>query len=376
MYDAIVLGVGSMGSAACLELARRGARVLGLEQFAIPHAFGSYHGHTRMFRMAYYEHPDYVLLLKRAYDLWKRLEREAGVHLFHVVGALYMGPEQGDLIRGSMESAGRHSLTHDRLDAAAVARRFPQFRPPAGYAALYEPHAGFVLSEQAVAAMTSEAIRHGAEIHGHEPVTAWQADSHAVSVRTARAEYRAHTLVVCGGAWTGRVARDLGVPLLVSRQVVGWVQPSRADIFALGRMPCWGLENPDGSLSYGFPIVPPQPGLKMAVHVRGVEADPDTIDRRPAPADDAEFRRALGALSPDAAGPTLSLGVCMYTNSADGHFIIDRHPCHPNVLLACGFSGHGFKFAPVVGEVLAELATRGETTWPVRFLSLARFRGA
>ncbi len=373
MHDVIVIGVGTMGSAACLELARRGVRVLGLEQFSVPHALGSHHGHSRMFRMSYYEHLDYVPLLKRAYDLWKGLERQAGVSVFHLTGALYLGRADGELIRGSLDSARRHALPHETLDGAALARRYPQFRPDPAWVAMFEPRAGFVVPEPAVRAMADQATRHGAEIHAHEPVESWYAGAPGCTVRTAKGEYRADRLIFCGGAWTARLVRDLGVRLMVTRQVLGWVRPRTGEPFALGRMPCWAMENADGSLYYGFPVMPADPGLKLARHARGTPVDPDAVDRQPRAGDEADFLGALDRLAPEARGPVVSMAVCMYTNSPDSHFIIDRHPRHDRVLLACGFSGHGFKFAPVIGEIMADLATTGRSVLPIGFLALSRF---
>ncbi|MFM9994573.1 MAG: N-methyl-L-tryptophan oxidase [Phycisphaerales bacterium] len=374
MHDVIVIGVGTMGAAACLELARRGVRVLGLEQFGVPHTLGSHHGHSRMFRMSYYEHPDYVPLLKRAYEGWKALERDAGVRLFHETGALYLGRADRALIRGSLESARTHGLAHEALDRAALERRFPQFRPPPGFLGVFEPRAGFVVPEASVGVIADQAMRLGAEIHGHEPVESWRVEPSGCVVRTAKDEYRADRLVFCGGAWSSRLMTDLGVPLAVTRQVQGWVQPRVPDSFTEGRFPCWALENPDGSLYYGFPMMPTSPGLKIARHARGEPFDPDSMDRRARPGDERDFLGALECLSPEAAGPVVSIGVCLYTNSPDSHFIIDRHPKHERVALACGFSGHGFKFAPVIGEVLADLACAGRTEWPIGFLGLSRLR--
>lgn len=376
MSDVIVIGVGTMGAAACLELARRGVRVLGLEQFGVPHTLGSHHGHSRMFRMSYYEHPDYVPLLKRAYDGWKGLEREAGVRLFHETGALYLGRADRALIRGSLESARAHRLAHEVLDRAALELRFPQFRPPSGFLGVFEPSAGFVEPEAAVGVMADRAMRLGAQIHGHEPVESWAAGKAGCVVKTAKDEYRADRLIFCGGAWSSKLMKDLGVPLTVTRQVQGWVQPRGPDSFTEGRFPCWAFENPDGSLFYGFPMAPTKPGLKLARHARGVVFDPDSTDRRARPGDERDFLEGLECLSPEAAGPVVSIGVCLYTNSPDSHFIIDRHPKHERVALACGFSGHGFKFSPVIGEVLADLACAGRTDWPIGFLGLSRFRGA
>jgi sarcosine oxidase len=238
---------------------------------------------------------------------------------------------------------------------------------------MYELNAGFLLPERCIAAHADLAMRHGAEIHGHEPVTAWEADRLSVTVRTAAGAYRAARLVVCGGAWSDKLVRDLGVPLRVTRQVLGWVQPRTPDAFRLGNFPCWMIEHADGTGHYGFPTVSDNPGFKVAHHAPGPRVDPDTLDRNAVPADERDFRDVLRRFIPGADGPLLSLRLCMYTNSLDGHFILDRHPAHENVAVACGFSGHGFKFASVVGEAMADLATAGTTKLPIGFLGLKRF---
>jgi sarcosine oxidase len=371
-YDAIVIGVGTMGSAACDALARRGQRVLGLEQFSIPHASGAHHGQSRMFRLAYYEHEDYVPLLRRAFDLWQDLERRSGVKLFHVTGALYAGSPDAELMPRSALAAAHHGLDHEILDSAAIQRRFPQFHLPPGFRALWEPCAGFVIPELAVGSMARLALESGATIRARERVVSWQRRADALEVTTEHATYVARRLVVTCGAWTSKLLRDLGIPLLVTRQVFGWVWPQSPERFALGVFPCWAVEAADGSIHYGFPMLPWHPGLKVARHLRAAPADPDHLDRAITADDQAHFRAALTHLR-DADGPTLSVATCTYTNSPDSHFIIDRLPSDPAVTLACGFSGHGFKFAPVIGEVLAELALDGASRLPSSFLGLARF---
>jgi len=373
-YDVIVVGVGAMGSSTCLHLARRGARVLGLEQFDIPHALGSSHGFSRMIRMAYYEHPDYVPLLRRAYELWHELESDSGQKLLYETGGVYMGPPTGQVVSGAIRAAKEHGLAHEALSHDDIAKRFPQFHIPGVFTGVWEPRAGFLLPEKVIAAQAELALRAGADFRGREPVVAWKATSSGVSVHTDKNEYHADRLVFCGGPWTGKLVRDLGVELVVTRQVLGWLWPRRPELFSFGTFSVWGIEADDGSLSYGFPMMPENPGLKVARHGRGQPTDPDTVKRDATPQDEAEVRQIVERNLPDGAGPLLSLRTCLYTNSPDGHFILDAHPAHPNVLLACGFSGHGFKFASVIGEVMADLATRGATELPVGFLGLSRLR--
>ena len=373
-YDVIVIGVGAMGSSACYQLARRGARVLGLEQFDIPHALGSSHGQSRMIRLAYYEHPDYVPLLKRAYQLWEELESVSGQKLLHITGGAYLGPEKGEVVGGSLRSSREHGLEHELLDRDELCRRFPQFHVPEDWVALYEPRAGFLRPERVVAAYAESALRAGAELHGREAVMEWRADAHGATVHTTRAVYHADHLVFCGGPWSGKLLRDLGVPLVVTRQVLGWVWPRKPELFALGQFPVWAIDRQDGTLHYGFPMTSDVPGFKLAHHGPGEPTDPDRVEREPRPGDEETFRAVLRQMIPAGDGPLLSMKVCLYTNSPDQHFIIDRHPESERVTIACGFSGHGFKFASVVGEILADLATTGRTALPAQFLRLDRFR--
>jgi sarcosine oxidase len=371
-FDIIVIGLGAMGSSTCHHLARRGVRVLGLEQFDIPHALGSSHGSSRMIRLAYYEHPDYVPLLRRAYELWDELEAQSGQKLLYRTGGLYMGPREGETVGGSLRSAREHQLPHELLEPDERRRRFPQFHLPEDWVALYEPDAGFLRPEQVIASYAGLALRSGAELHGREPVMEWKIDGKGFAVRTSRNEYHADQLIFCGGPWSGKLVRDLGVELRVTRQVLGWVWPKQPEQFALGRLPVWAIDHLDGSIHYGFPMMDDVPGFKLAHHSPGVVTDPDKIEREPQPGDEETFRPILRQMIPSADGPLLSMKVCMYTNSPDGHFIIDRHPKYENVMVACGFSGHGFKFASVVGEILADSVTASGTNLPVPFLRLSR----
>ena len=369
-FDVIVVGIGAMGSATAFQLARRGLRVLGLEQFDIPHALGSSHGQSRMIRMAYFEHPDYVPLLRRAYQLWHELEELSGQKLLYLTGGLYMGPQSGEVVGGSLRSAREHGLPHELFDADELRRRYPQFQVPRDWMAMYEPDAGFLLPERVVAAYANAALAAGAELHGRERVVAWRDEGRGVTVRTDRAEYHAGHLVFCGGPWSGTLIGDLGVSLVVTRQVMVWVWPRQPQRFALGGFPVWAIDHLDGTLHYGFPMMPDVPGLKIAHHAPGAVTNPDHVARDPQPGDEQTVRPILREMIPDANGSLLSMKVCLYTNSPDGHFIIDRHPAHERVTIACGFSGHGFKFASVVGEILADLAMSGATKLPAQFLGI------
>ncbi len=372
-FDVIVVGVGSMGSAACFQLARRGVRVLGLERFDIPHGMGSAHGFSRMIRLAYFEHPDYVPLLRRSYELWEELAAELRRDVIHITGGLTLGPPGAEVLEGSLHSVRRYDLPHELLDADEAMKCFPQFKLPQDYRVLHDHKAGLVLPERAVAGYAELAMRSGAELHGQEPVESWEASSKDVVVRTTKATYSASTVLFCGGAWTDKLVRDLGVPLTVTRQPLAWVWPKSPELFSLGKFPVWMLEHRDGSIHYGFPMLPDNPGFKLASHKRSEPTDAEMLDRSVHPSDELAIRGVLRDFIPAADGPLLSLRVCMYTNSPDHQFIIDRHPNHSNVIVACGFSGHGFKCASGIGQVLAELALDGRSSLPVEFLSLKRF---
>jgi sarcosine oxidase len=253
-------------------------------------------------------------------------------------------------------------------------RRFGQFELPAEYRGLFDPQAGLVLPERAIAAQCELALRGGAELHGHEPVVAWESDGSSVTVHTKRDRYQAGHVVFCAGAWSGKIVLDLGVELAVTRQVLGWVWPRRPEQFELGTLPVWMIEQPDGTNHYGFPLLHDSPGFKVATHNRMTRVDPATLCRDAVDGDENTFRPFLRQFIPNADGPLLSMRICMYTNTPDLQFIIDVHPRFPNVTIACGFSGHGFKFAPVIGQALADLATAGKTRLPIGFLGLSRFR--
>lgn len=372
VYDIIIIGVGAMGASTCFHLASGGARVLGLEQFDISHSQGSSTGFSRMIRMAYYEHPDYVPLLRRAYELWHELENLSGQKLLYQTGGLYLGAPDCELITGSLQAAKLHGLPYEMLDRRQLAERFGAFHVPENWSTMLEPAAGFLLPEKVISTFADLAMRRGAEIHGREEVIQWKAVQYGVEVQTTRGRYSAKRLVICGGAWSGKLLASLGLELQVTRQVMGWVWPRQQELFALNSFPVWAIGHADGSLHYGFPMMGHVPGLKIAHHAPGTPTDPDRVERQPLPGDEETFRDALRQFLPAGDGPLLALRTCLYTNSRDHHFIIDEHPQHPNVILACGFSGHGFKFASVIGEILADLAMQRESKLPFKFLSLER----
>jgi sarcosine oxidase len=372
-YDAIVLGVGGMGSAALFELARRGRRALGLEQFTPGHDRGSSHGQTRVIRKAYYEHPDYVPLLHRAYERWYELEQRCGRRLFVECGCLSVGPPDGEVVPGVLRAAAGHHLPVEALSATDLRRRFPAFRFGGEVSAVLERDAGFLYVEECVRAHADEARRLGAEMRADEAAVSWETTAGGVVVRTTKGEYAADRLVVTAGAWAGWLLAGLGLPLTVLRKVLLWFGTSDPAALRRDLFPIYMAETPSG-FYYGFPVIDGL-GHKVARHDGGVVADPAAIDRAVTAADADECRAFLRAHLPAADGPLRDGRVCMYTVTPDHHFLIDRHPELPQVVIAAGFSGHGFKFASVVGEVLADLAENGRTALPVGMFRLDRFAG-
>jgi sarcosine oxidase len=370
-YDAIVVGVGGMGSAAVYHLARRGRRVLGLEQFDIPHDLGSSHGTNRIIRLAYWEHPSYVPLLRRAYELWRELEHAAGERLLVITGGIDAGPEGSPTVAGSLLSCDVHHLPHETLTAAELHRRFPGYRLADGMVAVYQPDGGFVLSERAIVAHVMAAQELGAEVRAREAVLEWEAGAGGVRVRTARGAYAADRLVITAGPWAGALVPALARTAVPERQVLLWAQPRRPEYFRLGAFPVFNMESPEGRF-YGFPIYG-VPGFKIGkYHHRLEHTSADGVDRAIHPEDEAVLRDGIRRYFPEADGPTMALKTCLFTNSPDEHFILDRHPAHRNVAIAAGFSGHGYKFCSVVGEIMADLALDGQTRFDLGLFAIDR----
>jgi sarcosine oxidase len=374
-YDVIVLGVGGMGSAACFELARRGRRVLGLEQYPLVHSRGSSHGQTRIIRTAYFEHPDYVPLVRRAFDRWYELEQLTGRHLLTECACANIGPADGELIAGMRAAAAQHRLPVEELTAAEIGRRFPAFRFPDGYLGVTESEAGFLAVEECVRAHIDGAVSLGAEVHGEEPARGWKTVGDGVEVATDRGTYRAAKLVVTAGAWATRLLADLGVPLAVMRQVMLWFDvTANPALFRRDRFPVFIADVPGGPF-YGVSAID-RSGLKVARHYGAPELpNPDGVSWDVTADDEPPVRAFLDVYTSAPPGPRTRGQVCMYTVTPDKHFVIDVHPRFPQVSVACGFSGHGFKFAPTVGEILADLAEHGRTPHGIGLFSATRFRG-
>ncbi len=371
--DVLIIGLGSMGSAAAYHLASRGARVIGLERFTPPHDQGSHAGGSRIIRQAYFEGAEYVPLVRRAYELWREIEQATGTSLMTITGGLMIGRPQARTVAGSLASARQHGLAHEVLDADELRRRYPVFAPHDEDIAVYEAVAGVVRPEDAVAAQLTLAARAGADLRYGVRVNGWSADRDGVRVETDAGTLSADRLVICPGAWAPAVLADLGVPFVVERQLQHWWQPSGdPGRFGTGELPIWIWESTDGVQGYGFPAN--DQGVKTAFFRAGGPTSADSVDRVIHDDEVAAMHDWLAARVPDLPDRWLAGKSCLYTNSPDEHFVIGRHPDHERVAVACGFSGHGFKFSPVVGEILADLALAGRTEHPIDLFDPARFR--
>jgi sarcosine oxidase len=370
-FDAIVLGVGGMGSAALLHLARRHAHVLGLDQFDIPHERGSSHGLTRIIRLAYWEDPAYVPLLHRAYELWRDLERVAGEELLFTTGSVDAGPPDSRPIRGALDACSKFALRHETFDSSALRQRFPAYCLPHNLVAVFQPDGGYLLSERCITAHVDAAVQLGATVHANERVIDWTSDGDRVLVRTDRSSYRARRLVVTAGPWAGKLVHALHPLVTVERQVVMWLTPRRPELFSPENFPVFYLHGDEGSF-YGFPVFRDL-GFKIGRyhHLRQI-VDPDHVDRACRPEDELVLRQAIRRYFPDADGATTLIKTCLFTNTADEHFIIDTLSDNPRIVVAAGFSGHGYKFCSVVGEILADLALEGHTRHDIALFTLQR----
>jgi sarcosine oxidase len=370
--DVIIIGLGAMGTAAAFQCAQRGLRVIGIEQFELGHERGSSHGKSRVIRKAYFEDPRFVPLLHATYDEWREVESQSGQRLLHLVGCLNMGPPAHPAIEGVRASVRQHALAHETLTAGQIRQRWPFFEPAENDIGIFEADGGFIRPEQAMHCLAQLANRHGAMLSAKETVHHWSADGNGVTIETDKGRYTAANLIVSAGSWLPGIVPELAARLEVERQVQAWFMPDRPAAFERANMPVFiHFTEEDGF--YGIPPSDSATGIKIARHHGGVITTADTVDRRVHPQDEADIRRYIRKYIPAADGPMVDAKVCLYTNTPDSHFIIDRHPAHENVWIGGGFSGHGFKFAPLVGKILSELVTDGKTSQPIDLFSISRF---
>ena len=367
--EIIVAGLGAHGSAAAYHLASRGAAVLGFDRFARGHTLGSSGGLSRIIRLSYYEHPDYVPLVRRAWELWRELERESGEHLLTETGGLYAGRPDGELVPGALTSARAHGLAHELLDTRALRARYPLFEWLEGWTGLFERQAGWLAPERSIEAHLRQAERAGARLRFEEPIEEWESTFAGIRVKTRAGTYEASQLVLTVGAWLPKLVPSIASELSVERNVLFWFEP-RAERDAFARLPVYIVEDTD-RLFYGFPYVEGQ-GVKVAGLHFGDTADPDTLDRMPSEQDEERVRAWLRRRLPLANGERRDAKVCMYTNTKDADFVLDHLLEDSNVVVASACSGHGFKFASVIGEIVADLVLDGETRHEIGFLSAER----
>lgn len=348
-FDIIIAGLGAVGSAAAYHLVGRGVRVLGLDRYHPPHALGSSHGESRVIRETAFEHPRYVPLARLAYDNWRRLERDSGEALLHVTGVLFVGSAGSPLVAGTVASARGYGVPHELLSAGDIAHRFPALQRLDEAVGVFEPGGGWLDPERCVAASLRLASERGASVRFEEPLERWEPDGEGVVVTTASDRYRAGRLLLAAGPWMPELLGGAGVSLSVERQVQHWFTAATADA---ARLPIFIRQVPEG-VFYALP--PTGDEIKVAVHHSGAATTPATVDRHVSQGEIDGVRALLERYAPALGGEHRRAAVCLYTNSPDGHFVIDRHPAHPAVVVASPCSGFGFKFASAVGEILADL---------------------
>jgi sarcosine oxidase len=369
-HDVAVIGLGAMGSAAARELSRRGLDVIGFDRFKPPHTFGSSHGDSRIIREAYFEHPIYVPMVQRAFELWRELEQESGTPLLRATGGLMIGARDSLLVTGALRSAQLHHLDHAVLTAFEIRKRFAALNPEPHMVGVWEPRAGVLSPEACVRAQLEQARRAGATVRVDEAVERWQPDGNHIGIVTKQGRYRARQLIISAGAWVNALLPGRPLPMRVERQVLHWFAPARdAEAFDPERCPIHLWQFDGARFFYGFPDL--GAGVKLGFHHGGDFTAADSVRRDVASTEVDGVRAALRRFVPAADGPCLSSVVCLYTNAPDEHFCVDRHPAHANVVVASACSGHGFKFAPVIGEILADLVQRKTTRFD---LELFRWR--
>ena len=364
-YDVAVVGLGAMGSAAAWHLARRGQRVIGFDRYRPPHVFGSTHGDSRGIREAYTEGPSYVPFVRRAYELWDELSDAVGQPIFTQTGALSLGPEGNDLVQGVVDSAREHDIAVEQMDAAELRRRYPGIHVTDDLVGVLKQRAGMLDIDTALNGQLDQAAAHGADLHFDEPVDRWlpiEMDDleSPVRIQTARGTYEAERMVVTSGAWSAGLLGKLNLPLNVTRQVMYWFEArANPDHFELGAIPFWMWQRSETETAYGFPNI--GKGFKLGLHQPLETVDPSGYSREITELDERRVRDFLANSFPDVSGTLLRAETCLYTHTPDHHFLIDIHPKRPNIVVASPCSGHGFKFAPAIGEALADLSMHRRT---------------
>ena len=384
-FDVIILGTGSMGGAAANALAERGVNVLGIEAFEPGHDQGAAHGGTRIIRQSYFESPDYVPLLRRSYELFRKLEEESGRDIMQLCGGIYIGDPDSVTFVGSKVASELHDLDLEILTADEIRVRFPTMDPADNALGLYEANAGYVRPEETTIANAEVAAKKGATLHFHEKVLSWHTTDDGsltggVQVTTDKATYTADKLIVSPGAWAPVMLPELNLPLQIDRMIFYWFSPDCTEEVPFES---WSEENHPVYIEqtngndqiYGFPATDgPDGGVKLGFFRKGTPTTADTIDRNVYDHEIDEMRARAVELFPRLTGAVVQAKTCLYSVTPDEHFVVGPHPDHPQVIVACGFSGHGFKFVPVIGEILADLAVDGATDHEISLFDPARFR--
>jgi sarcosine oxidase len=370
-YDTLILGLGATGSQALYQLAKAGQRVLGIDRYTPPHIYGSSHGQSRIIRQAYYESPVYVPLVQEAYRLWHEQERLSGRTLFTQTGGLMLGTPESALVQGSRLSAETHGLAYEYLDAQAIRTRFPAFHPEPDTVGVFETAAGILFPEACIETALQLAQAHGAVCRLGETVSSFSAKDDYIEVFTVTGTYTTRQLIVSAGAWLGQLVPELALPLTVARQVVFWFDHAGGPLQSLqpDHFPIYIWETED-TMFYGFPDQ--GNGLKVAFHHYGQPADPDNLNRQVTAQEVSAIERVIRkhfGIDPI----FREASVCMYTNTPDMDFIIDRHPAYNNVIIASPCSGHGFKFASVIGKILADMVMDRPIGFDLRPFQIDRF---
>jgi sarcosine oxidase len=371
-YDAVVIGLGVMGSAALRSLAARGLRVLGIDRHRPPHALGSSHGRARMIREAYFEHPLYVPLVRHAYDLWGRLEQESGKDLLRLTGGAFIGGEDSDLVSGALESSRLHGISIDVVDGAELARLFPAFARQPGIRAVIERRAGYLSPDRCMEALLERAAASGAESLVAE-VIGWGSEGGRLKVTTDDGDHLTDSLVLAAGPWLPGLANKWRLPLTIERVVQAAFATARPEDHTEESLPVFAWEFEPGRIFYGFPAI--DGAVKVGLHHGAPVSDPDSASREVTAADTDEVGALVRKFLPGVDGPPVEADICFYTKTPDGHFLVDRLPGLDHVLLVSACSGHGFKFAPAIGEIVADLLVTDTSDFDLSPFSLGRFEG-
>jgi len=374
VFDVIVVGLGVMGSGVVYQLARRGFRVLGIDQFHPPHTYGSSHGYGRAIRLAYEQDSRYVQYVRRAYEAWQELECSTGSRLMINTGLLIMGEPEAPIIQGGRQSADMYGIAYDLLDRRAIRDRWPALHMDDEMCGFYEPTGAVLRVEPCIETLLKAAKTGGALLRLNEPVRSWSVVGKEVHVRTNQGDYVAARLVISAGAWCKELLPKLQLPLKVERQVQLWFQPDSdsADWLSPQCFPYAAWQYDEDGHFYAFPDF--GHGVKVAHHRGGQMTSPQTIQRDVDDQDVQSIRTLLKRYLPSVNGPLKSHAVCMYTNTPDLNFLIDEHPDFPEVLIVGGFSGHGFKFAPAIGESVADLLSGQQPDTALEMFKIQRLQ--